>query len=76
MDDGKYWNHSETPNTGDAPEDVCGFADSESTYSTQDIQEGEQLLDDYGKYEYPQWILDLYREFNISLDYITIKSRE
>jgi hypothetical protein len=41
-DDGKLWNHSETPNTGLPPkgEEYC----FESTYSIKDIQPGEQFL--------------------------------
>ncbi len=72
-DDGKYWNHCEEPNTGPCPDDVpvggCAF----SSYATRDIAPGEELLDDYGKYEYPGWFLSLYRQFNHSIDYITLK---
>jgi hypothetical protein len=41
-DDGKLWNHSETPNTGLPPkgEQYC----FESTYSIKDIQAGEEFL--------------------------------
>jgi len=42
LDDGKMWNHSETPNTGLPPagEGYCW----ESTYSVRDIQAGEEFL--------------------------------
>jgi SET domain-containing protein len=68
VDDGKYWNHSEIPNTG------CG-EDVNSTYAIRDIEEGEQLLDDYGTYEYPEWFQQLAVEFAVPQDFITIKAR-
>lgn len=42
LDDGKMWNHSETPNTGLPPtgEGYCW----ESTYAIRDIQAGEEFL--------------------------------
>lgn len=53
LDDGKLWNHSETPCTGlPPPGDEFDF---ESSYSIRDIAAGEELLDDYGLYEYPEW---------------------
>ena len=53
LDDGRMWNHSETPDTGQSMDDV------QSTYAIRDIQEGEELLDDYGVYEYPDWFVEL-----------------
>lgn len=68
LDDGKYWNHSEDPNTG------CG-PDPNSTYAIRDIKAGEQLLDDYGTYEYPDWFVELAKEYAVPQDFITIKAR-
>ena len=51
IDDGKFWNHSQTPNTGMVP----GAADGNSTYALRDIAAGEELLDDYLKYEELEW---------------------
>lgn len=67
IDDGKYWNHSETPNTGQ------GLEDLDSTYAIKDIDEGEELLDDYGYYEYPEWYVELAAEFSVGLDFIVQK---
>jgi hypothetical protein len=68
LDDGKYWNHSESPNTG------CGL-DVNSTYAIRDIKAGEELLDDYGTYEYPDWFITLAKEYKVPQDFITIKAR-
>lgn len=67
LDDGKYWNHSETPNTGQ------NLADLDSSYAIRDIEEGEELLDDYGCYEYPDWYVELAEEFSVRLDFIVRK---
>ena len=71
-DDGCYWNHSENPNTGSAliygPE-TCWY----SSYAIQDIQPGEQLLDDYGTYEYPEYFIELAEEYNVPQDFIVKK---
>jgi hypothetical protein len=31
----------------------------ESTYATRDIDIGEELFDDYGYYDYPEWFVEL-----------------
>ena len=51
LDEGKFWNHSTSPNTGM----VAGAADGNSTYALRDIAAGEELLDDYLKYEELLW---------------------
>jgi len=51
LDDGKMWNHSESPNTGSGSGDDPN-ADWYSSYAIRDIQAGEELFDDYGCYEY------------------------
>jgi SET domain-containing protein len=53
LDDGKMWNHSESPNTGQSIQDL------QSTFAIRDIEPGEELLDDYGVYEYPDWFVEL-----------------
>lgn len=68
LDDGQMWNHSDTPNT------CSGYLDDwDSTYAARDIQCGEELLDDYGAYEYPQWYLDLCAKHDVPQDYFTVK---
>lgn len=67
IDDGMRWNHSESPNTGQCVEDL------ESSYAIRDILEGEELLDDYGVYEYPSWFEKLMQDYSIPHDFITKK---
>ena len=71
LDDGRWWNHSEAPNTGSG---VGG--DWDSTYALRDIQAGEELLDDYGTYEYPDWLLALYQVHGVPTDFVQIKAPE
>ena len=70
LDDGRLWNHSEEPNT-------CSGVDGDwdSTFARRDIQVGEELVDDYGVYEYPDWLLKLYEEFNVPLEFVVIKQQ-
>ena len=67
LDDGNMWNHSESPNTGQNIEDL------ESSYAIRDIEEGEELLDDYGTYDYPAWFISLADKYEVPLDYIERK---
>jgi hypothetical protein len=48
LDDGKLWNHSETPCTGLPP--AGDIYDFDSSYAIRDIRAGEEFLDDYGTY--------------------------
>jgi hypothetical protein len=66
LDDGGYWNHSDTPNTG-------GGADLWSSYAIRDIKKGEELLDDYGMYEWPSWLQKLCVKYGVDLSYFTPK---
>lgn len=49
LDDGKYWNHSKRPNTGNVPDDP------DSSYALRDIPAGEELLDDYSQHDRMPW---------------------
>ena len=71
LDDGHFWNHSEAPCTGLPPpgDDFC----FESSYAVRDIKAGEELLDDYGLYEYPPWYNKLCAE--VRLTRTTLPSR-
>ena len=69
LDDARLWNHSESPNTGYGSE-----GDWQSSYAIRDIEAGEELLDDYGIYEYPQWFVELAKEYNVPQNFITIKN--
>jgi hypothetical protein len=71
LDDGKMWNHSEEPCTGLPPagNEYC----FESSYSIRDIKAGEELLDDYGLYEYPTWYNSLCAKFGVTRDFVHVK---
>ena len=51
QDDGRYWNHSKTPNTGNCP----FTGESVNTYAVQDIAADEELLDNYLTYTVLDW---------------------
>ena len=58
LGDGKYWNHSATPNTGAPPDAI-------HTWALRDIKKGEQLLDDYGVYDNPPFFQRLCKQFGV-----------
>ncbi len=69
LDDGCFWNHSDNPNTG--------AGEGEFIYSSaaaRDIKAGEELLDDYGTYEYPSWLMTIFAKYGIPQDYFDIKT--
>ena len=59
LDDSVYWNHSTDPNCGTSTDG------SDSVIALRDIHPGEELLDNYLKFEYPQWLRDIYVRLNI-----------
>jgi SET domain-containing protein len=65
LDDSVYWNHSGTPNTmpGELETD-------DDAYAARDIQRGEELVCNYLEFEYPHWLLDLYRRYDIDTTFI------
>lgn len=69
LDDAKMWNHSDTPNTGYGPEGSDYF----SSYATRDIQAGEELFDDYGRYEYPEYFRQLAKQYAVGQDFFTAR---
>ena len=69
LDDCQFWNHSDNPNTG------CDGPDPFNAYAIRDIKKGEELLDDYGTYEWPDWYLNLLVEYGVDVDYFTVHDR-
>lgn len=59
-DEAEYVNHSSNPNLTQSPVD-CNIG----CWSARNIAVGEELLDDYSKYETPQWYLDLCKKYNV-----------
>lgn len=47
--------------------------DWDSTYAKRDILEGEELLDDYGVYDHPEWLLSLYKKYDVPNDFVVNK---
>lgn len=82
-DDGIYFNHSEDNNTGMpsllAPGSAAAAVAASAragpldTVALRDIAAGEQLLEDYGRYDMPAWYSSLYNEFESRLDYFIYK---
>ena len=44
-----------------------------SSFALRDIKKGEEFCEDYGKYDYPEWLLKLCDEFGCEEDYYVIK---
>ena len=82
-DDGVLFNHSEQANTGVAALLAPGSAAAAvaasaragplDTVALRDIAAGEELLEDYGRYEMPAWYSALCAEFESRLDYFVQK---
>lgn len=66
LDDGKMWNHSAKPNTGEGP-------DPNSSYAIKNIKKGDELLDDYGTYGWPAWVLSLLKEYGVDTSYFELR---
>ena len=71
-DDGVYWNHSSTNPTTQL--NYPGKKDKNSGYAARDIKKGEEMFEDYGVYEWPQWLLDISEEFGSDMSYFDIKT--
>lgn len=70
LDEGKYYNHSNNPNTCSG---WPGALDQDSSYALRDIKKGEELFEDYSKFKYPAWFVNLYNEFGSDLSFFEIK---
>ena len=60
LDDGKYWNHSKSPNTGLLPED------ENSSFALRDIAPGEELLDNYAEHDMINWYEAICVEYGVT----------
>jgi SET domain-containing protein len=68
-DDGKYMNHSTEPN--------CGTDMSTGdTYAIRDIEPGEQLFEDYAKFEHPPFLFPLLEKYKCAPNYYDIPDDE
>ena len=64
-DDGKYVNHSETPN---CKTDLING----NCYSLRDIKKDEEILEDYNSFTHPQFLFPLLHIYNSEPSYYTI----
>jgi hypothetical protein len=72
LDDERMCNHSEAPNAGFPPHGGDEYC-YESSYAIRDIKAGEELLDDYGMFEYPEWYDALCAEYGVNRDFVSRK---
>ena len=59
FDNGRFTNHSATPNVG-----AC-LDDSVDSYALQDISEGEELTCDYAGFVTPDWYKQLCQKYGV-----------
>jgi len=64
-DDGKYVNHSETPN---CKTDLING----NCYSIRDIKKDEEILEDYNNFVHPPFLFPLLEKYNSEPTYYTI----
>lgn len=64
-DDGKYVNHSETPN---CKTDLING----NCYSLRDIKKDEEILEDYNNFVHPPFLFPLLQKYNSEPTYYTI----
>jgi len=62
---GSIWNHSEDPNSGPLAE-----VNDYDAFAYTDIQPGEQITCDYGLFDWPKALLELYRKWKIPVNYV------
>ena len=62
LDDGKYVNHSLSPNC------LTDMATG-NTYALRDIELGEELFEDYNRFEHPPFLFGLLQEYACAPDY-------
>eukprot|EP00484_Ammonia_sp_Unknown_P025534 CAMPEP_0197027688 /NCGR_PEP_ID=MMETSP1384-20130603/7561_1 /TAXON_ID=29189 /ORGANISM="Ammonia sp." /LENGTH=150 /DNA_ID=CAMNT_0042456571 /DNA_START=121 /DNA_END=573 /DNA_ORIENTATION=- len=69
LDDGRYFNHSDTPNV------VCKVEGTPDCFATRDIQKGEELFVDYHEFDEYDWIHALKDKYSIWGPHKPIKSK-
>lgn len=72
LDEGDVWNHSDTETTTGYPPAGDGYCNN-SSYSVRDIRAGEELLDNYSLYEYPDWYEAIKAKYNVHWDFVQNK---
>ena len=73
-DDGRYWNHSVSD-----PTTVIGGpdrTDKNSAFAIRDIKKGEEMFEDYGQYEWPDWLVKICYEVGSDMSYFDVKAAE
>ena len=67
LDDGKYMNHSTSPN--------CKTRHGGNTYAVRDIEPGEQLYEDYTTFDHPDFLYPLLEKYECAPDYYELAPR-
>jgi hypothetical protein len=67
LDDGKYMNHSTTPN--------CKTRAGGNTYAIRSIAAGEQLFEDYALFDHPDFLYPLLEKYDCAPDYYDLVPR-
>lgn len=67
LDDGKYMNHSLTPN-------CITNMKTGTTYALRDIEENEELFEDYNRFEHPAFLFPLLEKYECPPDYYDLPS--
>jgi hypothetical protein len=77
QDDSKFTNHSRRPNMGTSSKlKELGVVvlplpgdrepnDDTDCFASRDIEEGEEITDDYGEYQNPEYYVSLCKQYNV-----------
>lgn len=66
-DDGKYMNHSTDPN-------CLTDMETGNTFAIKNIKDGEQLFEDYRRFEHPVFLFPLLLKYECAPDYYDLPS--
>lgn len=67
LDDGKYMNHSESPN--------CKTSMGGNTYATKDLHPGDELFEDYATFDHPDFLYPLLEKYECAPEYYHMAPR-
>jgi hypothetical protein len=68
-DEGKFMNHSDDPNTFSNEDKI----DRDVSIAARDIEAGEELTCDYSAFIFPEWYIQLHADYEVPLDYFSLK---
>ena len=72
LGDAKFWNHSKNPNTGSLKDlakkgiiPLSRSLDRDACFALRNIHAGEELLDNYGTYDNPDYYVQLCSKYDV-----------